>query len=402
MIAYTNYLADGRVRLEAESLVGWGYEVCFLVPRAKDADRASTYTVEGVTIIELETGKYHGKSKFQYVMSYLRFLIAAFFTCTRLFLKSQINVVHVHNMPNLLVFAGLVPRLMGCNLVLDVHDTVPETYMAKYENTSRVLLGLLRLEELVSFSVATKLICVNHVQRDALIQRGIPAEKIVTILTMPRFASQHESVGEPNPNAPFKLVNHGTVSKRLGIDLIIRAVAQLSREIPNFEFHHIGRGDAMEEVKQLCDSLGLRDYVYFHPGVAWDKLPEQLKTMDAGIIGNRVNAATELMLPAKLIDYAVLDIPAIVPRLKGIEYYFTPEMVTYYEPENVSSIVEAVMLLYRSPKRREMQAVKARSFREKYSWDNPRGEFITLYKQMCGYAGPKGSPVPDPDLNSAS
>ena len=33
MIAFTQYPFDGRVRLEAESLVEWGYEVLFVVPK---------------------------------------------------------------------------------------------------------------------------------------------------------------------------------------------------------------------------------------------------------------------------------------------------------------------------------------------------------------------------------
>ncbi len=69
-----------------------------------------------------------------------------------------------------------------------------------------------------------------------------------------------------------------------------------------------------------------------------ESLLDILRDMDVGIVANRENAATELMLPVKLLEYVALNIPVIVPRLKAIEYYFTDEMVSYFEPENVDSL----------------------------------------------------------------
>ena len=75
------------------------------------------------------------------------------------------------------------------------------------------------------------------------------------------------------------------------------------------------------------------------------------------------------MLPSKLIDLSVvLGIPAIVPRLKAIEYYFTPGMVSYFEPENVDSMVATTVRVYKDKEGREQQSRSAKSFlSEKYT-----------------------------------
>lgn len=381
MIAYTNYRTDGRVRLEAESLVSWGYHVFFLVPRS--GPTPTTFTLQGVTIKELNIRQYNGKNKLCYILSYLMFLGLAFVACTRSYFQSGIDVIHAHNMPDVLVFAALIPRLFACKLILDVHDTLPETYAAKYGTTSRLLLGICQWEERVSCFLAHKIIAVNHVQREILINRGIPASKIATVITMPRFIScKHSSNGHTQPRG-FRMVNHGTMSQRLGNDLIIRAAAKLVHEIPGFELHIIGGGESMDSVIRLSESLGLTDHVRFHPGVPWDKLPETLATMDVGIVANRLNVATELMLPSKLIDYVVLDIPAIAPRLKAIEYYFSPDLVTFFEPENIDSMVAATVGLYRDKQRRERQPQIAKSFLTKYAWDNPQHGLRELYDNLC-------------------
>src|SRR6266851_825615 len=118
MIAYTNYPFDGRVRLEAESLVKWGYEVFFLVPKRQAIPR--TYSLDGVTVKELNVGKYGDKNRLRYILSYITFLGLAFVACTCLFVRLHVRVVHVHNMPNVLVFAAVVPRLFDCKVVLDL------------------------------------------------------------------------------------------------------------------------------------------------------------------------------------------------------------------------------------------------------------------------------------------
>ena len=381
MIAYTRYQFDGRVRLEAESLVGWGYQVLFLVPRS--GQTATTFALQGVTVKELNVGEYGGKNKLVYIVSYLMFLGFAFVACTRFYFQSGIDVVHIHNMPNILVFAALIPRLFGCKLILDVHDNMPETYVAKFGTTSRLVLSLCRLEERVCCSLAHKIIATNHVQRETLINRGIPASKIATVITMPQFLPCKHSSNNHKQAQGFRMVNHGTISQRLGNDLLIRAAAKLVHEIPGFELHIIGAGDSLDSVVRLSESLGLTDHVHFHPTVPWDKLPETLAMMDVGIVANRVNIATELMLPLKLIDYVVLGIPAIAPRLKTIEYYFSPDLVTFFEPENVDSMVAATVGLYRDKQRRERQPQIAKSFLNKYGWDNPKHGLRELYDDLC-------------------
>src|SRR5439155_18093939 len=122
---------------------------------------------------ELGIRKYRGKSTRAYVSSYLQFLAAAAVTCVRLMARGELDVVHVHNIPDFLVLAGVVPRLAGRKVVLDVHDSVPETFATKFSNAI-ILMHFLRLEEKLSAFAAHHVICVNHPQREALVARGIP------------------------------------------------------------------------------------------------------------------------------------------------------------------------------------------------------------------------------------
>jgi glycosyltransferase involved in cell wall biosynthesis len=220
------------------------------------------------------------------------------------------------------------------------------------------------------------------VQRETVIERGIPADKVSTVITMPRFVPHLRPREEREHEPVFRMVNHGTISKRLGNDLILEAAAKLIHEIPGFELHFIGAGDNLDHLVTQSSSLGLTDHVHFHDVVPWDQLAEKLSIMDVGIVANRINVATDLMLPSKLIDYVVLGIPAIVPRLRAIEYYFSEDMVAYFEAENVDSMVATTVSLYRDKARRERQPVKARKFWDENQWEGTGKGLQSLYEGL--------------------
>jgi len=383
MIAYTVYAFDARVRREAETLAANGFTVRCLTTRSGPSP--TRFVLNGVDVRELNVPKYRGKSKLAYAASYLWFLVATSAACLRLLIARELDVVHAHNLPDFLVFAGLLPRLMGRRVVLDVHDSVPETFATKFSRTP-LLWRALCLEERLSALVAHKVICVNHPQRDTLVQRGIPKAKTLVSMNAPDpkiFTRMPIVQRGEEPDGSFNLVYHGTMSERLGVDLLICAVAELQHKLPNARLHLWGSGDDLERFQGLVKELGVGERVSFNPkGFALHELPQQLRSMHVGIVGNRRSAAGDLMLPVKLLEYVSLDIPAIVPRLRTIEHYFTEDMVTYYEPDSVGSLSQATWQLSLRPEARREQAARARAFIERHGWERQGAELVAEYQAL--------------------
>ncbi|HTV00766.1 MAG TPA: glycosyltransferase, partial [Luteitalea sp.] len=245
MVAYTEYATDARIRREAETLAANGFRVVCLSNRTAAAPR--TYDLDGVQVRELRTAKYRGKSTGAYVGSYLRFVAEASAACLGLLWRNELDVVHAHNLPDFLVLAGLVPRLFGRKVVLDVHDSIPETFATKFAGgTSRW--KLLCAEERASAMLAHGVVCVNHPQRDTLVARGIPARKTFVSMNVPddRVFVPVPRAGSAFDPATLNLVYHGTMANRLGVDLVIRAVALLRERLPGLRLHLWGQGDDLE------------------------------------------------------------------------------------------------------------------------------------------------------------
>lgn len=382
MIGYIHYPTDNRVRREAEALAATGrYRIRVLTPRNGEDD-PQQYAGAGITIVEMTSGKYRGRSKLRYLLAYVWFMVRAFLYCS---LKVRsIDVVHIHNMPDFLVFAALVPRLTGKKVILDVHDTMPETYGAKFPGrVSGLLTGALKLEERLSCLMATNIISVTHPQKELLAARGVPEGKVTVTMNVP-----DPGVFKPSTNGGpagktgdgLRLVYHGTVTRRLGIDLVIRAVARLRGRGEEMKFFIFGNGEDLEDFAQLSRELGVDDAVIFNRKfIPMEELIPVLRTMDIGVIGNRRSVAADYMLPVKMMEYAILGIPVVVPRLKTIEFYFSSSMVGYFQPEDLDSLTEAVSRLGRDRDLRAAQARRANVFIGRYGWEEHKQDLIDLY-----------------------
>ncbi len=174
----------------------------------------------------------------------------------------------------------------------------------------------------------------------------------------------------------FSLVCHGTVTARLGLDLLIAAVASLRSKIPGLRLKVIGEGDHLTRSRALVDRLKLDDRVSFMKLVSVEELPALLASADVGVVPYRPSSATHLMLPVKLLDYATIGIPVIASRLRTIEYYFGDGAVEFFEPANVEALAEAILRVYLDPLLRNRLIDRARVALSALTWRSQKIEYL--------------------------
>jgi glycosyltransferase involved in cell wall biosynthesis len=371
LIAYTKYIYDGRVKRHAEALADRGDRIDVIC-----LDSGNNGLNNGVNIIGLKMPRYRGSSRSSYVRSYLRFFAIASWTALRLSLDKRYDVVIVCTMPDAAVLCAIPARLFGSRVVLDVHDTMPELYLDKFGGR-RGAFGakLLMLEERASAKFANRVIAVHALHRERLIEAGIPEQKIRTVMNSPDPAFHAQSEQRKRTDGRFRIVCHGTLTRRLGLDIAIEAVDLLRGRMPHLELMVIGLGDYLETAKELVKERKLENWVKFVDAVPNEQLPRLLAQADVGLVPNRASNATHLMLPVKLLDFTAMGMPAIAARLRTIEHYFGPQAVQFFEPGNPESLAAAIEELYLNPERRAELAQNARRAVERNGWTVQRAEY---------------------------
>jgi glycosyltransferase involved in cell wall biosynthesis len=374
MIAYTNYVYDGRLKRHSEALADRGDHVDII----SLTDSAPSGDSKGVNLFGIEMLRYRGQSRWRYLNNYIRFFGTAAIRATQLSRKSPYDVVVVCTMPDAAVLSALGARLRGAKILLDVHDTMPELYQEKFGGRLGTIgARVLMLEERASAMLAHRVLAVHEPHRARLIQAGIPADKITVVMNPAdtriftrRIEAQNNSRGE------FNLFCHGVVTYRLGLDVAICAMDILRDRLPEARLRIIGIGDYFETVKEMIRARGLEDRVSISGLVPLEGLPSALATAGAGLVPNRANSATHLMLPVKLLEYATMGIPVIAARLRTIEYYFSGDSVCFFDPGDASSLASAIERVCRSPELSAQLSANAGKVAEHLSWHEQRKHFL--------------------------
>ncbi len=130
MLGYTFYELDSRVRQYARALAERGDEVDFIGLRKEN--QAAEDVAEGVQIFRIQGREYNEKGRISYLFKLLRFLASSSLLLSTKHFHKRYDLIHIHSVPDFLVFAAWLPRFTGAKVVLDIHDDVPEFYATKF------------------------------------------------------------------------------------------------------------------------------------------------------------------------------------------------------------------------------------------------------------------------------
>jgi glycosyltransferase involved in cell wall biosynthesis len=398
IIAYTHYIFDARVKRHAEALAQQGYAVDVLcLANGHETHRS-------VEIIGIPLSRYRGHSRAQYIRQYVSFFAQAAWTAARLNRAHRYDVVIVCSIPDAAVLAGLLPKWSGSKLVLDMHDTMPELYREKFPGKLGAIgAAVLKGQERASAWLADMVFAVHAPHAARLQQSGIPRDKIIVLLNAPdpRLFQplQHR---DDSCADRFTVVTHGTINRRLGLDTAIEAINLVRERIPNLRFRIIGPGEHRQSVQRHAWQRHLDSIIQFEDGVPLEGLATALRGAAVGLVPNEATAATQLMLPVKLLEYVCLGIPVIASRLRTISHYFPEDALRYFEPADPQSLAESLLDLHSHPEKLQALAGRAREAAKRISWEMQQQTLYKAIERLLASAPPRTRSVPASHPDSAS
>jgi glycosyltransferase involved in cell wall biosynthesis len=393
MIALTDYPGDQRVRREAEALVARGDEVDVISPLTPSI--GSRRSIDGVNLHP--TGRLRRDEKLRfagYLSRDLAFLARASVKALRLHRRRPYDVVHVHTMPDYLVFAALGPKLTGAKVVLDVHDLVPELFASKFGVAdTATIVRVTKVVERLCVRFADQALAVHEPHLGALVDHGNPRDKFTIVMNAPDprlFARRADGA----PAQAFTLIYHGTISTRHGLDVAVRAVALARRSYDDIRLEVVGDGDGVAVLRPLVAELGLADAVTITEGrFPAEELQPLFERASAGVVPLSHDVFTRYMLPVKLLEYVSLGLPVICSRTDTVQAYFDDTMVSFVEPGSDEDLAEKIVALRADEARRRRLVANAGAFLDEHSWMRERERYYAVIDSLLGPSAARRAPA---------
>jgi glycosyltransferase involved in cell wall biosynthesis len=384
MVAYTFYESDNRVMRYAETLAARGDRVDVIALRKGREEQDSV--VNGVNTIKIQTRVHNEKGQLAYLFRLLVFLVRSSWVLWRRHRRIKYDLIHVHSVPDFLVFAAFLPRLSGAKVILDIHDILPELYVSKFDVArSSLSFKAMLLVERLSARAADRVIIANDLWRNRIISRSVAPEKCMVIMNYPD-RSIFRRQGRTRDDGRFIILYPGSLNWHQGLDIAIRAMARIKDRLPEAELHIYGFGPERERLVALARELNLEGRFTLRPIVPLREICRIMEEADLGVIPKRGNTFATEAFSTKTLEFMSLGVPLIVAATDIDTNYFRDRQVMFFPPGDEESLAEAIVTLAHDPEMRKELALRGERFVAANDWEHKKHLYINLVDSLVSGA----------------
>ncbi len=378
-------IGEPRAERAARAAACAGYRVDVIALRGEG--ESAHERLDGITVWRLPIRHRRGAPIAMMALEYGSFTILAGLWALVLRARGKIAVVEVHSPPEFLILAGLLPRLLGARLLLDVRDLSSHLWEARFgaSRANAIVIGLLRRLERMACAQANAVLTVHAPYKAQLVARGAEERRIAVVMNTPEeslIAGVKRSPAELG-DGRFTVAYHGTITRWYGVDLLVQAIGLLRAQGRHVRAVILGEGDQLETVRELAAELGVGDSVSFSN--RYLPIEEALRAVagtDCGIISNRPSEINRFILPNKLFEYVALGIPVVSARLETVAAHFDDDDLTFCRPGDPASLADAIAWVMDERAAAMQKSVRAQARAELYRWDRSRISYLDVLREL--------------------
>lgn len=209
---------------------------------------------------------------------------------------------------------------------------------------------------------------------------GVPNSRMVVIpngTDLPKIEAVAESQNEVG--AIRRVASVSNLVEIKGIDLNLRALAEVSRRRPDISWRYrvIGEGPEVGRLRSLCRDLGIARYVSFVGRLPYSDTMEEIARCDV------------FSLPSwgEAFGIVYLEAMARMRPVIGCKENGAADIITsgsdglLVPPKDVDALAAALELLLDSPSVCRSMGLRARSTAERFSWDTNAQSMLSLFQE---------------------
>jgi glycosyltransferase involved in cell wall biosynthesis len=393
MIAYSVYDSDNRILRYAQTLQREGHNVDVIALSINET--LGHHVVDGVNVYRVQHRTRREKAPISFLALILLFSLRAMWRLVALQIRKKYDVIHVHSVPDFLVFIPWFSNLAGAKIILDIHDILPEFYASKFGCSQRTLrFRLLLLVERLSCAFADHVIISNDIWKATLLARSVRPGKCTAIINYPdrKVFIRHGSTR--SDDGKFIVTYPGSINWHQGIDIAIKAFAIIKDVRPDAEFHMYGSGPYLESLIKLAKDLGVERTVLFKGNRPMREIVGIIENSDLGIVPKRNDPFGDQAFSTKIMEFMSMGVPVVVSGTTIDRYYFDDSMVKFFRPGDEKSLAEALLQVMTDRSLREQLIANANEFIETNDWEANKHKYLEMVDRLTAESSECGERQP--------
>jgi glycosyltransferase involved in cell wall biosynthesis len=385
MVVFSPYPADPRPRRAIEALRSEGAHIELICEAEGNAPRREFF--ENLEVIRIPIRHIRGGA-ISYAYQYSTFILISAAIFALRMLRRRYDLIYVHNMPDILVISGLIPKIFGAKLILDQHDPMPELMCTIFnKDRSSLAVGVIRRLERWSIGRAHLVITVNEACRRIFSMRSCKLEKIGVVMNSPdelmfpfRPATSYPVRGT---GKPFVMMYHGSLVERNGLELAVDALDCIRDTVPEAQLRVFGKSTPyLEQVMSKVQKLGLEGRVHFLGPRSLEKLADEIQDCDVGVVPNQSNTFTDINTPTRIFEYLALGKPVIAPATPGVQDYFEPDSLVFFNAGDATDLANKMAMVASASKEAIQIAARGQKIYAAHTWQQERETLVGLVARL--------------------
>jgi colanic acid biosynthesis glycosyl transferase WcaI len=273
----------------------------------------------------------------------------------------------------------------GAPLVFSAQDIWPDGLISMGKLRSRPLIGAFHRLEQFTYGAARRITVLSDGMKENLLQKGVPADKIVVI---PNWVDLDAIRPVEKENAfrrqlglegQFVVLFAGNIGFAAGLEVVLQAADLLRRE-ENLVFLIVGEGSAKHGLMELARSLGLQN-VRFETTQPRERMSEVFGCADVSLVSLRSRMGA-LSVPSKTtaIMASARPVLAVVPSDSEVRRVVErSECGRWLAPEKPEALAAEIKSLRRDGDRLESLGRNGRAYAAAHF---ARSEIVATYHRL--------------------
>lgn len=310
----------------AKELIKLGHEVEVLTgfPNYPDGKIYDGYRVkllqreniDGVSIVRVPLYPSHDRSGICRFLNYASFALSA--ATIGPWVINRADVAYVYHPPVTVYLPAYVIRLLRrIPLIYDIQDLWPDTLKVSGMFNNKVGLRLVDTWCKFLYRTTDKIVVLSPGFKNALCDRGVPANKIEVIYnwcddTVIRpVEPEHKLLLELGLKDRFNIMFAGNMGKAQALDAVLQAAQIVAGRCQQVQFVFVGDGIEKDRIKRRAQEMRLEN-VRFLPRRPQSEIASVLSLADVLLVHLKDDPLFQITIPSKIQAYLAVGRPILI------------------------------------------------------------------------------------------